>query len=224
MAVSPALASISARSSGERSASSREESHLPAMTSDHSGRGVLGTLVSALEAGAGEHAHGLAEADPPAPGLLLDLTPLVDDLRELVAIDLDPLALDQHQALAGRKQLFDLTVRKPLAVESQTDIEIQQRIHPQGGRRFAADRDRHPRPGPVPGAPPVGQAHHQSGLLVQRDLAQETMRLPGRPRQRMIHVARVDQLADERAFFRRPGEGRQQGEQLLPVLRLRRTP
>ena len=43
------------------------------------------------------------------------------------------------------------------------------------------------------------------------------MRFRGRPGQRVIDVARVHQLADELTVLRRPGQGRQQREQLAPV-------
>ena len=45
------------------------------------------------------------------------------------------------------------------------------------------------------------------------------MRFRGRPGQRVIDVARVHQLADELTVLRRPGQGRQQREQLAPVAR-----
>ncbi len=44
------------------------------------------------------------------------------------------------------------------------------------------------------------------------------MCLPGRPRQRVVDVAGVDQLADERALLGRTRQGREQREQLLAVL------
>ena len=71
--------------------------------------GVLRAVhPAAVELRAGQHAHRLAEADVTRLGPLLYVTPLIENLVELVPIDLDPFALDLHQAIGGCEQGFDL--------------------------------------------------------------------------------------------------------------------
>ena len=189
---------------------------------------VFDLFVVTIEWGTGEHAHGLAEADPARLGMPLDIPPLVEHLRELVSVDLDPFAFDQHETMSGCEQLLDLLFRQLLAVQRQTDIEVQQRVHAQGGRRLAADRDRDLGAGLVLGTPPIGHAHNQACLLVQRDLTEEPVCLLGGPGERMVDIAGIYEFADEVALLGRPGQGSQQSEQLLAVLGsdvvLERTP
>ena len=211
------MASISARSSGERSASSLDESHLPAMTSDHSGRASSVPSSSPSSRAPASMRMASPKLTPPAWACFCTSRHWSSTCESLSRSTSTHLPLISTRPSAGREQLLDLPLRELLAVEGQADVEVQQRVHAQGGRRLAADRDGDLGTGPVLGAPPVGHAHDQPGLLVQRDLAEEAMGLLGRPGQRVVDVAGVDQLADERALFGRAGQGRQQREQLLPV-------
>ena len=138
---------------------------------------------------AGQHAHGLAEADSARFSLLLDIPPLRENLAEFVAVDLDPLAFHQHEPFGGAEQVLHLFWRQGLAIDDEPDVKIQQRLHAEFRRHLAAHRYRDFRPAPVSGIPPVGYTHDQAGLLVQRSIAEETIRLPWRPGQRMIDVS-----------------------------------
>jgi len=72
--------------------------------------------------------------------LLLDLAPLRQDFRELLPIHLDPLALDQHQPVAGSQQVSHLALGQLLAVQGQAHLKVQESRQSEFGRRLVAHR------------------------------------------------------------------------------------
>ena len=79
-----------------------------------------------------------------------------------------------------------------------------------------SDGDAHA--GPRAFLPPVGQPHQHAALLEYRHFLQEPVRLLGRPGQRLVDVARIDQFLDERTGLRSQVDGREQFHQRLLVL------
>ncbi len=71
----------------------------PASTSDHEPCSSIAPLVLQVGGGAGEQAHPLDEGDAVASRLLFDLLPMVERLLQLLAVDLDPFAPQQDQAV-----------------------------------------------------------------------------------------------------------------------------
>ena len=136
--------------------------------------------------------------------LPLNVVPVIEDVHQLFAVNLDPFAFDQDQAFTGGKEFLDFLLGHPFAAQGQSDIEVQEGFHSEFRRRLAADLHRNPGPGTFPAAPPVGHAYDQTRLLIQRDLAEKTVGLPGSPGERVVDIARIDQVADEITVFGRP--------------------
>ena len=126
---------------------------------------------------------------------------------QALPVHLDPASLEQHQTGVGVEQLGKLLRAQRLVPEHGLDPKIQECLPAEALLAAVADAHRHL--GAAAPAPPVGQAHHQPALLVERHLAQEAVGLLGRPGQRVVDVAAVHQLLDPRTQLGGPLHRRQ---------------
>src|SRR2546422_10629333 len=78
--------------------------------------------------------HRLEQRDPTAASCALRLLPVREDLFELVPIDLHPASANQREPMVLRRQRPPFPLAQWLAVEGESDIEIDERIEPQSGR------------------------------------------------------------------------------------------
>ena len=69
---------------------------------------VRALLVPEIRRRAGEQTHSLDERDPTAFGLTSQRVPVLDGLAQPFMIHLDPLALEQHQAVLAVEQRVQL--------------------------------------------------------------------------------------------------------------------
>ena len=170
-------------------------------------------------AGAGEQAQALGEAEPVCGDGGLDLFPVAEDLLQPLAVDLHPAAPDQREARGALQERPQLGGREPLSLERDLDLEVEQRGQAEPRRLLPADG--HPDLGPrrVLRLPPVGDADQHAGRFQLGQVDEEAVRIGWRPRERVEHLARIDQLPGERALFRGPLDGPQQRQQRLLVPR-----
>ena len=131
------------------------------------GGGLFIDGVAGVEPGACEHPHSFDETDPIGM-LLLEQLPMVEGLLELLAIDLDPFAAEQHQPLARGQQLAAFGFGQRFAVEAHRHVEIQQAIQTGRARRRRADPHLHLRSRRLAGRPPIGHPHHHSRFFDPR--------------------------------------------------------
>ena len=176
---------------------------------------VAVVVVGQVPGGPGQQAHPFDEREP-VPGLLFDLLPVVQGFGQLVAVDFDPLAPQQHEPFLGGQQLAPFGFGKLLFAQGELHLEVEHRLGIELLLSLLADGNAHPGTGTL--FPPVGQAHQHAAFLEDRHLLEEPVRLAGRPRQRLVDVARVDQLPGKRALLRGPVDGREQLHQRLLVL------
>ena len=130
---------------------------------------------------------------------------------------LHPLVAEQHQAVAGAAQRFQLLRRQRAVAQGNLHLEVQHRVGAHPRRRLTADRDRHLRPRPF--APPVRDPDRQAAPLQFRHASQEAIGMLGRPRQRAVEVAGIRQLPHPGARLGRLLHRRQQGDQRRAVVR-----
>ena len=115
-------------------------------------------LAISLQVGPGQETQGLGKADPTGPDAPLDVAPLVEHGRELVAVDLDPPTLDEGEALGGGEQGLHVPLGEPLAVQGQPGVEAEHGVETELRRRLPAHRDRDLGSGSAAGASPVRHA------------------------------------------------------------------
>ena len=120
--------------------------------------------------------------------------PVLERLGQLLPVNLHPLALEPDQSVHRGQQFLKLGLAQGLAVQADADREIEQCVHAQ--RRAPPPVDPHidDRPRRMTGLPPIRNANDQATFLKDRDVLQKAVRLPRRPRQRVIHVAGIDQF------------------------------
>ena len=90
------------------------------------GRRSSAGVVGQIGGHAGQQPHPLDERKP-VLGLLLDLLPMVERLLQLLAVDLDPLAAQQHQPVVGRHQFAPFGLGQLLVAQGQLHLEIEHR-------------------------------------------------------------------------------------------------
>jgi len=107
-------------------------------------------LVPEIRRCAGEQTHPFDERDLAVFGLPLQRVPVLDGLAQLLAVDFDPLALEQHQPALAVEQRFNLSGRQTGIAQSDAHVEVQHRAETEPRRRPGADGHRHLGPGPPP--------------------------------------------------------------------------
>ena len=117
------------RLSGLRIFASTSPSHLPAWTKDHSRSSSPPASSSARSAGAPANSRIPSTNESPSRGLLLHVLPVLQRLLELLAVDFDPLAAQQHQAVFGGHQLAPFGLGEFLVAQGPLDLEVE---HPVG--------------------------------------------------------------------------------------------
>ena len=159
---------------------------------------------------------------PPSPAARSMASKRSMQTAELPAIDFDPAAADQLQAVHPFEQRLDLGRAQALAVERELHVEIEQRVHPERGRRTGADDgsclwSRRPA-----GLPVSRRAHHDPGRLELVMVLEQAPRVCRRPAQRVIDLARVDHLAQPVALLGGALHRQQQRQQLrfAPAIRV----
>ena len=108
---------------------------------------VRAFLVPQIRRRAGEQTHPLDEGDLAAFGLPLQRVPVLDGLAQPLAVHLDPLALEQHQAVVAVEQGVQLFARQGGIAERDPHVEVQHRADVEPRRRPGPDRHRHLGPG-----------------------------------------------------------------------------
>ena len=108
---------------GARRLCSVSASQGPAVTCDQSA--AAASPGSSATDGARHHAHGRDEAQPVALRQLLCFAELGDRALQPIAIDLHPLATQQHQRVGARQQRGDFLLRQCLAVERDFHLEVE---------------------------------------------------------------------------------------------------
>ena len=168
-------------------------------------------------AGAGQQAHRLTEGKPVAGGATLDRVELLQGPAEALAVDLDPFAADQREAVRLGQQLLDLRRGEAFALQRHLHPEIEKRVHPELGRRLAAHRRLHRRACGAIHAPACRHAQDDPGRLEGGRVLEELQRLPRGPAQRVEDLARIDHLLQPGAAFGGALDGHQQGQQAFAI-------
>ena len=176
-------------------------------------------LVPEIRGRAGEQTHPLDEGNPAAFGLPLQCMPVLDGFTQSVPVYLDPLALEQHQAVLAAEQRIQLFGRQRGIAQGDTDVEVQHRAGVEHRWRPGTDRHRHLGPGPA--APPVRQPHRQPALLELRRTAQQPVGTRRRPGHGPIDVAGVHQIFHPVAGLGRLLHRREQLDERGAILRSR---
>jgi hypothetical protein len=167
--------------------------------------------------GAGEQAHRLGEAQPVLRRQRLGVAELGQRLFEPFAVELDPAAAQQRQAVGAGEQGADLRLGERLAVQRDGDREIQQSGEPQLGRRVAADGRRHARARRAAGVPAGRHAQDDAGGFQIGGGAEQAGGVGGTPAQRVVDPAALDQLAQPGAALGGALHRQQQRQQLVAV-------
>jgi len=95
---------------------------------------------------------------------------MLQGLRQLLAVDLDPLSLDGHQPANRLEQPLQLGLSERFTLESHVYREIEQVADAQGAPLAGIDLDVYHRSGRVIRLPPVRYADDQAALLKDRDV------------------------------------------------------
>src|SRR5205085_12594274 len=82
--------------------------------------------------------HRLEEREPVASGALRVL-PVREHLLELVAIDLHPAPTHEREPMLLRGERFPFLDGQRLSVEGEMDVEIDERVEPEGWRLGATE-------------------------------------------------------------------------------------
>ena len=135
----------------------------PAVTLRPVGDGDIAHRI--VDRGAGQHAHGRGEAQTFALRQLLGLAELPDRALEALAIDLHPLAAQQHQRVGAGQQRGDLLLAQRLAVQRHVHVEVQHAFEPERRGLARADGAGHLRPRRTVGAPRRRHAHDDPGTF-----------------------------------------------------------
>ncbi len=150
------------------------------------------------ELGAREEPHRLDEREAVA-GAPLRLLPAAEHLVELLPVHLDPAPLEEDEPLGSLAQLLQLGLGDLLVPEGEADGEVEHRVEAERGGLALSDRDRDARPWGAAAAPPAGDADHDAAVLERGDLAEEAVRLDGRPGLRLKEPAGVGERLHESA-------------------------
>ena len=130
---------------------------------------------------------------------------MLKGLGEAIPVDLNPLAFQVEQPLVGRHEPLPFILCELLVTQGEMDLEIQHRIGAEAALLLVADGHRHAGPGTL--APPVREADQEAALFEQGNLFEKPVGFRGCPRQRVKHIARLDQFPDEIALLRRRVHG-----------------
>ena len=170
-----------------------------------------------VDRGAGQHAHRRGEAQPLALRQLLGLAELPDRALEPLAIDLDPLAAQQHQRVGAGQQRGDLLRAQRLAVQRHVHVEVQHAFEPERRGLARADGAGHLRPRRTVGAPGRRHAHDDAGAFQVGHAGKQARGLARRPAQRMVKFARIDHRPQPVAGLGGALHRQQQRQQLLAI-------
>src|SRR5208337_1929288 len=127
---------------------------------------------------------------------MLDLLPVFQCLRQLFAVDLDPLPLDGHETANRLEEPLELGLGERLTLERHVHGEIEQVADTQRTLFAGVDLDIDHRTRRVARFPPVRYPDDQAALLEDRDVLKKPVRLARSPGKRMIDLARLDHLLD----------------------------
>ena len=162
---------------------------------------------------AGQQAHPFEQGHAVRTDLRLDLFPMLQDFVELPAIDLDPFALEQDQALRGFANRSPLGFGERFAIQRQVDLEVEQTVFAERPGRGIADSDLDLGPRRATGFPPIRDSDDDAALFEQGDLLQERVGLAGRPCLRMKNRPRIQQRPRQAALLRGALDRGQQARQ-----------
>ncbi len=116
-------------------------------------------------------------------------------LGQFLPVYLDPLPLDEHQALLCRQQRPELALSQALVTQGDFEFEIQQRISTEFLLFNTADGDVNLRPGTL--SPPVGQADNDATLLEKRRFLEECVGFGRCPCEWVVQISAIDQFPDQ---------------------------
>ena len=128
--------------------------------------------------------QGIAERQSFAFGELARFFVGIESLLQLLGVHGNPPVFDQSQPLRGLKQAPGLFGGYRRIGQIEPDIETEQRVHAQCGRRAVTHGNANLQSG-RPSFPPIWNPAQDSRLLVQRDLKKKGIGLFGRPGERM---------------------------------------
>ncbi len=172
----------------------------------------VGLGSSLREVGAREEPHRLDEREA-VLGVPLRLLPAAEHLVELLPVHLDPAPLQEDEPLGPLAQLRELGLGELLVAEGEADGEVEHCVEAERGGLLLSHRDRDARSRGAAAAPPVGDADHDAAVLERGHLAEEAVRLDGRPGLRLEEPARVGERLHEGAPLRGALDGLEEREE-----------
>ena len=140
---------------------------------------------------------------------------MIEGRLQALAVDLDPFAPQQREALGRPQQLFGFLGGEGLAVEANAQVEVEQRGDAGHRRGCGADRRLHAWTARTIHAPARRHAHDEPGLLHRLDVFEEAHGVLGRPTQGMEDLAGVDDLLQPIEAIRGTADRLEQVEQFF---------
>ena len=160
---------------------------------------VIAFGVVHIGGNARQQPHAFQKGDPLAR-LRRDMLPVLERLTQLLPVDLDPLPAQHDQSVVSRHQLAPFRLGQLLVAQSQLHLEVEQSARIELPASGITDGHPHPRSRPL--LPPIGHPHQDAALFQHRHVLKKAIRVTGRPGQRLVQVARVDQLLHQHALLR----------------------
>ena len=146
---------------------------------------------------------------------------MIQGLGELFSVDLNPLAAKVDKSFLRGQQFAPFGFGKRLVPQSHLHLEVEHALRVEFLLPLLADGHAHARTRTL--SPPVGHADEDAAFLEDRHVLKKLVSLPRRPCQRLINVARLDQLLDQEALLRSEVNGRKEFNQRFPCLLSRPT-